>query len=266
MSLLDRLTLPEAREIEDLDDASATVLHAEIIQQKGFLKKLYCDFYRRLKECIDDTVHDGSKIIELGSGGGFIKDVIPNAVTSEVLQIPSVDLVFSATEMPFEDASVDAIVMIDVLHHIPDVKAFFREAVRCLKPGGRVAMIEPANTVWGRFIYQNFHHEAFDPKAEWTFESQGPLSTANGALPWIVFHRDEAVFAQEFGELEIIERQFHTPLRYLISGGFTLRQLAPGWSYCLIQGLELLLLPFNRWIGMFETIVVEKSGTEEQAG
>ena len=201
MKLLDRLTLPATREIENLDDTSATVLHAEIIQQKRFLKKLYFDFYRRLKLSINNDILDQGKIIELGSGGGFIKDVIPNALTSEVLHIPSVDLIFSATLMPFEDASVDAIVMIDVLHHIADVKAFFREAVRCLKPGGRVAMIEPANTVWGRFIYQNFHHEAFDPKAEWAFESQGPLSTANGALPWIVFHRDREVFEKEFPKL-----------------------------------------------------------------
>ena len=259
MNLLDRLLLPEAREIENLDDASATVLHAEIIQQKRFLKKLYFDFYRRLKESINYDIPNQGKIIELGSGGGFIKDVIPNALTSEVLQIPSVDLVFSATQMPFEDASVDAIVMIDVLHHISDVKAFFREAVRCLKPGGRVAMIEPANTVGGRFIYQNFHHETFDPKAEWAFESQGPLSTANGALPWIIFHRDKAVVVREFPELEILKTQFHTPLRYLISGGFTLRQLAPAWSYCLVQGLEHLLWPFHRWIGMFETIVIQKT-------
>ena len=130
MNILERLKLPEAKESENLDDLQLTGLHADILHKKRFLKKLYFDFYRRLKESIDDTVQDGSKIIELGSGGGFIKDVIPNAITSDVLNIPSVDLIFSALEMPFEDRSVDAIVMIDVLHHIPDVKAFFREVVR----------------------------------------------------------------------------------------------------------------------------------------
>jgi hypothetical protein len=46
--------------------------------------------------------------IELGSGSGFIKDVIPSVITSEILEIPSVDMIVSAMEMPFEDQSVDA--------------------------------------------------------------------------------------------------------------------------------------------------------------
>jgi SAM-dependent methyltransferase len=256
--LLKRLRLPETNAIEGLDDVSSTVLHGEILQNKGFLKKLYADFYHILKDAIHFDDRAGRKIIELGSGGGFIKDVIPNILTSDILEIPSVDLVFSATEMPFENASVDSLVMIDVLHHIPDVRKFFQEVVRCLKQGGTVAMIEPANTLWGRFIYQNFHHETFDPNAGWTFESKGPLSTANGALPWIIFHRDRNEFTTQFPELKIIKTQCHTPLRYLISGGFTLRQLAPSWSYEIIKGFEYLLSPLNRRLGMFETIVLKK--------
>jgi SAM-dependent methyltransferase len=259
MKLLDRLKLPEAAQIDNLDDASATLVHARILQRKGFLRKLYVDFYTRLKNTVGDSAN--KKIIELGSGGGFIKDILPDAVTSDVLQIPSVDAVFGAHQMPFEPNSVDAIVMVDVLHHIPNVRAFFGEAVRCLKPGGRIAMIEPANTAWSRFIYKNFHHEAFDPRAGWEFASKGPLSTANGALPWIIFHRDRAAFERDYPSLKIIKTQFHTPLRYLLSGGFTLRQLTPSWSYCMVSGLEALLSPFNRWIGMFETIVLEKKGT-----
>jgi SAM-dependent methyltransferase len=258
MKILEQLKLPETRQIEDLDDIRTTILHGEILQNKGFLEKLYLDFYRILKNSINTDVKNRIKIIELGSGGGFIKNVIPGTITSDVLQIPSVDLVFSAEQMPFEDQSVDSFVMIDVLHHLCDVESFFREVVRCLKPGGVVSMIEPANTIWGRFIYQHFHPATFDPKAEWKFESKGPLSTANGALPWIVFHRDNNIFTKKFPELEIIKTRFHTPLRYLISGGFTLRQLAPTWSYTIVKWLEFLLWPFNRWIGPFETIIVEK--------
>ena len=145
--------------------------------------------------------------------------------------------------MPFDNQSLDAIVMIDVLHHIPDARAFFREATRCLKPGGRVVMIEPANTCWGRFIYTHFHHEGFDPNTVWEFQSQGPLSTANGALPWIVFNRDRRQFESEFPSLQIINIRHHTPFRYLASGGLTLRQLVPTWSYPLFKGLEFCLSP-----------------------
>jgi SAM-dependent methyltransferase len=256
MKLIDRLKLPEISQIEDLDEASATVLHARILQKKVFLKKLYGDFYRELQSQIDQG--NTSQVLELGSGGGFIKEIIPNAITSDILPLESVDVVCSACQIPFEDDSLDAIVMIDVLHHIPNARAFFTEAVRCLKPGGRIAMIEPANTVWSQFIYKNFHHETFDPEAGWEFDSKGPLSTANGALPWIVFHRDRDQFENSFPRLKITKTQVHTPLRYVLSGGFTLRQLTPSWSYCMVKGFENLLYPLNRWIGMFETIVLQK--------
>lgn len=258
MKILERLKLPEAAQIEQLDDKAATLLHAWILQDKGFLRKLYRDYYTILKKAVGTDEGDSKKIVELGSGGGFIKEVIPAAITSDILELPSVDIVFSAMQMPFDDHSVDAFVMIDVLHHIPNARAFFAEAVRCLAPGGRLAMIEPANTPWSRFIYKNFHHEAFEPLAGWEFESQGPLSTANGALPWIIFHRDREMFEKDFPQLKIRHLRPHTPFRYLCSGGFTLRQLTPSFSYGMVKGLEILLGPFNRWIGMFETIVLEK--------
>ena len=259
MKIINRFKLPEKLQIEDLDHASVSLLHAEIIQSKRFLRKLYIDFYHILKAAIRVENSSTATIVELGSGGGFVKDVIPCAITSDVLRLLSVDMVFSAMQMPFEEQSVDAFVMIDVLHHIPDVSAFFVEVIRCLAPGGRVIMIEPANTVWGRFIYKNFHHEPFDPKADWKFESKGPLSSANGALPWIIFHRDRDFFEKEFPQLKIIKLEFHTPFRYLCSGGFTLRQLTPSWTYGMVKGIETILSPLNRWIGMFETIVLEKT-------
>lgn len=254
MGLLDKLKLPELKNGISLDDTASTLLHAEVLQRKGFLLQLYTDFYRTLRAHVEPI--EGKTIVELGSGGGFIKDIIPNAVTSDVLPLPSVDRVFSACDMPFDDRSVDAIVMIDVLHHIPDARAFFREAIRCLHPGGRIVMIEPANTLFARFIYTHFHHEGFDPAADWSFASEGPLASANGALPWIIFHRDRSVFEKEFSSLSILKLQPHTPLRYLLSGGFTLRQLVPSWSYPLVKGLEFALRPLNSGIGLFETIVI----------
>ena len=256
MFLLNRLKLPEVRDAEKLNDLELSKLHLQIIKKKGFLRRLYIDFYKMLIEAIEYC--DNQTVLELGSGGGFLKELYPMVITSDVLELPTVDNVFSACQMPFGDHSLDAILMIDVLHHISDVRAFFRESIRCLKPGGRIAMIEPANTLWGRLIYRNFHHEMFDPYADWKFESETPLSMGNGALSWIVFHRDRLVFEQEFTQLRIVRCRCHTPFRYLLSGGLTLRQLVPSWLYSTVRGTEFILSPLNRMIGMFETIIVEK--------
>jgi SAM-dependent methyltransferase len=225
MSIIDWLKLPEISSIKDLDDPAATLLHAGIVKKKPFLKKLYIDFYTQFRNAVPEP--ETKLLVELGSGGGFIKEVVDNVITSDILELPNVDKVFSALDMPFEDTSVDAFFMFDVLHHITAPSAFFKEAIRCLKASGKIVMIEPANTLWSRFIYKNFHHELFDPEAQWGLKGSGPVSNGNGAMPWIIFSRDRQIFEREFPQLRIAGMRNHTPLRYLLSGGLTLRQLVP---------------------------------------
>jgi len=258
MGLIEWLKLPETRCIKDLDDPATTLLHANIIQKKPFLRRLYTDFYRELGKAISNDT-ENKVYIELGSGGGFIKEVIDNVITSDILELQTVDKVFSVLDMPFKEASVDAFFMIDVLHHITEPRTFFNEAIRCLKVFGRIVMIEPANTLWSRFIYKNFHHEPFDPQAQWALEDVGPVSHANGAMPWIIFSRDREIFEKEFPQLQIVRMYNHTPLRYLLSGGLTLRQLVPSFTYILVKAIEYILSPMNNVLGMFQTIELEKS-------
>jgi ubiquinone/menaquinone biosynthesis C-methylase UbiE len=47
-----------------------------------------------------------------------------------------------ATELPYEDASVDAVVLTAVLGEIPDAAAALREIRRVVKPGGRLVVGE----------------------------------------------------------------------------------------------------------------------------
>jgi len=232
------------------------LLHAKIIQQKPFLKKIYIDFYKKFEKVVSDP--QKQVLVELGSGGGFIKEIIGNVITSDVLELLNVDRIFSVFDMPFDQGSVDAFFMLDVLHHITNPRAFFREALRCLKAGGRIVMIEPTNTWWSSFIYKSFHHELFDTQARWELAEIGPLSRGNGALAWIIFSRDRKIFEQEFPSLRIVSMRNHTPLRYLLSGGLTLRQLVPSCTYSIVKAVEFLLSPMNNFLGMFQTIELQK--------
>jgi SAM-dependent methyltransferase len=49
-----------------------------------------------------------------------------------------------ATRLPFADASFDRIIASEVLEHVPDDGAAFRELARVLRPGGRMAITVPA--------------------------------------------------------------------------------------------------------------------------
>jgi len=262
VKIIEWLKLPETRHIEELDDPAVSMLHGRIVQRKRFLRRLYVDFYKEFRGAVADC--ENKTLVELGSGGGFIKEIIPNVITSDIVGMPNVDKVFSASKMPFASESIDAFFMLDVLHHISRPRDFFREAARCLTNSGKIVMIEPANSYWSRFIFRNFHHEPFDTDAGWDLEEGGPLSHANIALPWIVFCRDRSIFEREFGVLRVASIHYHTPFRYLLSGGLTWRQPVPSFSYPIVRLVEKILKPANKWIGMFQTIKIEKTGGEDK--
>lgn len=212
-----------------LDDASRiTELRATIARKRG-LYRLYEDIYRRYAACVDRCAGVDGEVLELGSGAGFAKAFIPELVTSDVIPYEGVDQVVDARHMPFADASLRTIVMFNVFHHIPDVEQFLREAVRCLRPGGRMLIVDQYRGVLSEFILRNLHHEAYEPDVrEWAFTASGPLSSANGALAWIVFWRDRARFEQLFPELGVERITPHTPLRYWLTGGLKRWTLLPG--------------------------------------
>lgn len=240
--------------VSQIDDQQIMLRHKQIIHNNKFLHQLYKDFY--LEFNVPELL--SGLLVELGSGSGFIKEIIPQVITSDVVGGDGIDRIFSATQMPFDDNSVSAFFMFDVLHHIKEPEAALVEMRRCLKKNGRIIMIEPYNSLWGRFIYQNFHHEDFNPKAGWFIEGKERLSDANGALPWIIFVRDREKFEQRFPDFEILRILPHTPFRYLLSGGLSHSQFVPTSFYPVVKFIEKIISPLNRWLGMFVTIEIIK--------
>jgi SAM-dependent methyltransferase len=239
-----------------LDDPRTTLAHRDIILHKPFLKKLYEDWY---SEFIKGLSHTGkTKVLEIGSGGGFLKDVMPSVTTSDILALPNVDQVFSAEKLPFQDAELGGIVMLNVFHHIPKPYLFLSEAQRCLAKGGKIIMIEPANSALGRFIYKRFHHEPFEEAGGREIEPGNPLSNSNQALPYIYFERDLEQFENDYPQLKINSVRYHSPFSYVISGGVSRSAMLPFAAYPLVKGVEKLFSPFNKWIGLFCTIEIEK--------
>lgn len=241
----------------DLDTPEATVAHSEFIRQKAYLEKIYEEHYRFFSTHLAEV--PAGEIIELGSGGGFIKEVIPHALTSDVIVLPDFDTVFSGTALPFQNQSLSALMMINVFHHIQDVSTFLSEAERCLVPGGKILMVEPANTPVSKFIYSRFHHEPFNPgQREWKLPSGGRMSVANDALPWIVFCRDREKFRKRHPKLRIEMVKNFLPFRYVVSGGFSRGQMLPSWTYGPMRTIEGVLSPLNNLLGLFMRIVLTR--------
>jgi SAM-dependent methyltransferase len=172
--------------------------------------------------------------------------------------LPTVDLVFSAEELPFKENELASIMMLNVFHHIPNPHLFLKEAQRTLMKGGKIIMIEPANSALGRFIYKRFHHEPFDEKGGREINPGNPLSNSNQALPYIYFERDLELFQKEYPELKINSVKYHSPFSYVISGGVSRSAMLPYAFYSIVKFKEWLLSPFSSQLGLFCTIEVEK--------
>jgi SAM-dependent methyltransferase len=240
----------------DIDDPHLTQLRRRIISEKSFLRQIYREWYQAIAASL--PIGDGP-VLEIGSGAGFLQEFIPDLVKSEVFVCPGMDMILNALTLPLASGSLRAIVMTDVLHHLPEPQRFFSEGARCVRIGGVIAMIEPWVSPWSRWVYEHLHHEPFDPNTtDWSFPTSGPLSGANGALPWIIFERDRIRFEREFPEWVIRTIKPQMPFRYLVSGGLSMRSLMPGAAFGFWRGVENILHPLMKYIAMFSLIVLKR--------
>ncbi len=255
MSLKELLIHPLAKGL-DPDDPCTTLTRRRIIVEKGFLRKIYEEWYHDL---IADLPPVDGPVLEIGSGAGFLTDSLPGLITSDVFFLPHLSAVLDAGTIPFDRGTLRGVLMIDVLHHLPRPRRFFMESARCVKPGGVIVMIEPWVTTWSRFVYSRFHTEPFEPDAEqWEFPSTGPLSGANGALPWIIFHRDRTTFEKIFPAWKVSSIDLGMPVGYLLSGGVSMRALLPGFAFGAVRRVERLLSPWMHGLAMFAKIVLTR--------
>jgi SAM-dependent methyltransferase len=245
----------------ELDSAETTHAHGASIRSKAFVRAFYesqCRFFARELE----SAPPGPRL-EIGSGGSLLRSFVPALLTSDIVSLRDIDLVFSAASIPVRDATLSAIVLQNVFHHLEEPRDFLGDVNRCLRPGGKLVMVEPANTGFARFMYQHFHHEPFDPEQPgWSLPPQyrgGRLSGANAAIPWIVFTRDRRRFEREFPGLAIRRQEFVSPFLYLLGGGVSRPQLLPSMMVPLVQAAEAITAPLNRFLGLFVRIVVERT-------
>ena len=253
---------PRVRDM-DVDDAQLLAIHRQILFEKPIMRHVFEDFYREMSSRCDSYFQVSGQEIELGSGAGFFKKVRPQLVTSDVRQGPHIERVLDAQALDLPDNSVRCVYAINMFHHLPEPGKFFSELIRVLVPGGGCILIEPHHGPVSAAIHSRLHKdERFDPQAQlWNNpEVDGPLSGANQALAYIVFHRDRARFLEQYGkELELLETPvLKNGMRYILSGGVNFRQLIPTAAEPLVKGVEWLLTPISYWTSLHQMIVLKR--------
>lgn len=204
------------------------VSHRAQWEKKKSIRLLYRDFHRQLIESCPP-----GRVLDIGGGTAHIKDFRPDIVSTDILSFPGIDVVADAHRLPFPGESFAGVVMLDVLHHLERPIEFLREASRVLKPGGRLAMIEPAMTTLARRFYHHFHEEPVDmnadPFAEVTVNPDRDPFDANQAIPSLLFAAApaRARVEQTVPSLRVRSVEWQSLLAYPMSGGFQKWSLIP---------------------------------------
>jgi SAM-dependent methyltransferase len=229
----------------------------ELILSRPLLKRAYDDWYARLLSDARSVPVPGA-LVELGSGGSYLKSLEPGVVTSDVSE-GIAERVIDARQLPFAERSIQALLLTHVFHHIPDVDAFFQEAQRALVPGGVISMIEVAHTPFAKLFFSHFHHEPYDDtQRDWGFQQGDSMMDSNQALSWIVFVRDRARFEERYPKLKIEAMELMPWFTYFVSGGVTMRYLIPRFMNPLLRGVEWLMTPVQPVFSLYWHIRVRK--------
>ena len=141
---------------EQLTDRAKTLRNrARLEANRNLLfwyRELYHDQFRNLSH------PEELSILEIGSGTSPLKRFHSNVVTSDVLELDYLDLVFDCHEIDklaaIEDNSLDVITLTNVLRHLKNPIDFLNSAAAKLKPGGKVIAIEPYFSVLSSLIFQ----------------------------------------------------------------------------------------------------------------
>ena len=231
-------------------------------ERSSGLRYLYEKFYGVIaQECCEGAT------LELGSGIGVSKQFIPGVITSDLVKTRYVDRAMSAYAIAKQEGGEawSNIIALDVLHHLASPLSFFESAAQTLRPGGRLVLMEPAATKFGRIFYSSFHHEPIRVKEirpPFTFKSNGPDGTfANMGMGVGLFESYRDYMDQIFrtNGLKILSVQYRDVLAYPLTGGYSKRQLLPTNCLRWLHAIECRMpQSIMRHIGLRMLIVIEK--------
>ena len=182
---------------------------------------------------------DTNTLVEIGAGDGISRNFLPKSILTDIAYHPILDAACKSDQMPFKSGSVDALVLKDTLHHLPDVELFLNEANRVLRIGGRIVIFDPYWGLLAKFVYRFLHQEPFDQNTDtWSFESMSPWDS-NQALSYLLLRRDRARFEREYPFFEIREHKVLVGPSFLISGGVSRRTIVSGRLLRLLLKWEM---------------------------
>lgn len=229
-------------------------------ERKPLLQEIYREFYRTIAAELRRDIPGVT--VELGSGMGNIKQVIPDCITTDLFPNPWLDRQENAYTLSFANASIANLILFDVWHHLEFPGSALDHFARVLAPGGRLILFEPATSILGRVIYGLFHHEplGLSQPISWHAPADSDLNNspyfAAQSHAWRIFVRRE--FDRQLDAWRLLKVRPFASLSYVASGGFSKPQLFPTACLPLMRQLDRALSAFPKLFATRLLIVLEK--------
>jgi SAM-dependent methyltransferase len=209
-------------------------------RRKPVLQRAYRDFHERIAAHLDRSLT--GPIVELGSGIGNIRDVIPGCLRTDLFPNPWIDQVENAYTLSFSDGECSHLILFDVFHHLRHPRTALQECRRVLQPRGRLILFEPYVSLAGRLVYGPLHHEptgfgdpiVADAPAGFS-PARDPYYAAQGNATRVFWRGEHPEILDGF---EVVARERIGAWPYALTGGYSKPQLYPASMYGVMQTLD----------------------------
>jgi len=233
--------------------------HRAVWQRKPVLRALYTTWYEEIASHLQR-----GRTLEVGGGTGNLKEFAPQVVCTDVVELPWLDLVADAQYLPLASEALANIVLFDALHHIENVRLFFDEALRALRPSGRIVIMDPYISWLSWPVYHFLHPEPVDftddPLRSRTPRADRTPFDANQAVATTLFERNYDAFRRQYPQLTKLVHRRLAFFAYPLSGGFDRPSLLSLPLVRPLLAMERALGFLDRYLAFRILVVLEKRG------
>ncbi len=239
--------------------------HRALWERKASLRAVYGSWFERLFA----TLPDAGVIFEVGAGPAFLGEAAERSrprlewISTDITAAAWHDVCADAQRLPVRHGVVNAVVGLDVLHHLDAPRRFFEEASDALAPGGSLVLIEPWISAASLPVYRWLHQEDCRPGLDaWRpFGNRLDKAPFEGdqALPWKLLRTTRPETWNELGfDAPRVERI--NGLAYLLSLGFRPASLLPSWLVRPLLGIDRVLEPLSILLAFRALLVWRRAG------